>query len=190
MYNPGGPTVKHSRAVALAIVLVLIPPINHRIAIELDFSSGSNTLVGRYGLWSASVQMLRDHPIFGAGLSGFTTVLGPYWNPSHADRFIYPHNLLLTFWSETGLLGVVSFAWILVVGFRVGWGVWRRGAIEWRPIGLGVLLALVSVVVHGQFDVPYFKNDLSLEFWVLMGLVWAAAAWGGERTEQPATASP
>ncbi len=177
-------------AAAAAIVLVLIPPINHRIAIELDFSSGSNTLVGRYGLWSASVQMLRDHPIFGAGLSGFTTVLGPYWNPSHADRFIYPHNLLLTFWSETGLLGVVSFAWILVVGFRVGWGVWRRGAIEWRPIGLGVLLALVSVVVHGQFDVPYFKNDLSLEFWVLMGLVWAAAAWGAERTEQPAAASP
>lgn len=165
-----------SAAVAAAIVLVLIPPINHRIGIELDFSNGSNTLVGRYGLWSATIQMLRDHPIFGAGLSGFTAVLGPYWNPSHTDRFIYPHNILLTFWSETGILGVVSFAWILVVGFRTSWRAWRRAAPDWRPIGLGVLLALVAVVVHGLVDVPYFKNDLSLEFWVLMGLAVISAS--------------
>jgi hypothetical protein len=31
----------------------------------------------------------------------------------------------------------------------------------------------VALVVHGLVDVPYFKNDLSLEFWTLVGLAWA-----------------
>jgi hypothetical protein len=25
--------------------------------------------------------------------------------------------------------------------------------------------------------VPYFKNDLSLEFWVLLGVSWAGCRW-------------
>jgi putative inorganic carbon (HCO3(-)) transporter len=160
-------------AVAVAIVLVLIPPINHRIGIELDFSNGSNTLVGRFGLWSASLQMLQHHVLFGAGLSGFGQALAPYWNATHADRFIYPHNIVLTFWSETGLLGLAAFAWIMGTGFGQGWRGWRRRQSEWRHIELGVFLALVAVVVHGLVDVPYFKNDLSLEFWALLGLAWA-----------------
>jgi len=35
---------------------------------------------------------------------------------------------------------------------------------------------MVAVVVHGLVDVPYFKNDLSLEFWSLLGLACAGAA--------------
>jgi hypothetical protein len=35
----------------------------------------------------------------------------------------------------------------------------------------------VAVVVHGLVDVPYFKNDLSLEFWTLVGLTWAGRQW-------------
>jgi len=27
-------------------------------------------------------------------------------------------------------------------------------------------------------DVPYFKNDLALEFWAVMGLTWAGTRWG------------
>ena len=160
-------------AVAVAIVLILIPPINHRLAVEVNFSNGSNTLVGRFELWRVSLQMLKDHILFGAGLAGFAQTLAPYWNPTHTDRFIYPHNIVLTFWSETGLLGLAAFAWIMVTGFIQGWRGWRTAAADWRPIQLGIVLALVAVVVHGLVDVPYFKNDLALEFWVLLGLVWA-----------------
>jgi O-antigen ligase len=178
-----GIALAHSRrwwllggAAGAAIVLLLIPPINRRVSVELDFANPANTLVGRFGLWQATLKMLEQHPIFGAGLSGFAQVIAPYWNPFHTDRFIYPHNIVLTFWSETGLLGLAAFAWILVTGFVISRRAWRDSSSEWRPIGLGVLLALVAVVVHGLVDVPYFKNDLSLEFWALLGLTAASAA--------------
>jgi len=169
-------------AVAAAIVLILIPPINHRLAVEVDFSNPQNTLVGRFELWRVSLQMLEHHPLFGAGLSGFAQTIAPYWNPTHIDRFIYPHNIVLTFWSETGLLGLAGFVWIMVTGFVQGWRGWKRGEADWRPIQLGVVLALVAVVVHGLVDVPYFKNDLSLEYWAILGLAWAGNRWGALAT--------
>jgi putative inorganic carbon (hco3(-)) transporter len=156
--------------------LMLIPTLRHRVLTDLDPNSGHNTLVGRFHLWSVALQMLHDHPIFGAGLSGFATVIGPYWNPTNVDRFTYPHNIVLNAWTETGLLGVAAFAWILVTGFMSSWRGWRTAPHDWRALHLGILLALVAVVVHGLVDVPYWKNDLSLEFWTILSLSLALAA--------------
>ena len=169
--------------VAAGVVVALIPPIFHRISVEFQ-NVGGTTFFGRAGrleLWSATLQMLRHYPIFGAGMSGFADRVAPYWNANHPERFIDPHNIVLNFWVETGVLGVVAFTWLLVVMFTASWQGWMKSEAEWRPILLGVLLAMVAVVVHGLVDVPYFKNDLSLEFWALLGLVAA-----GRRTPKSA----
>ena len=173
--------------VVVGAAVLLVPPIRHRVVTEINLNDPHNTLVGRTHLWSAALQMLRDHPIFGAGLSGFAAVLAPYWNPYHPDRFTYPHNIVLNFWTETGILGVLAFGAILVVTFARTWRGWRNGsAPEWRAVHLGVMLALVAVLVHGLVDVPYWKNDLSFEFWALVSLTWAPAALTAAR----ATARP
>jgi putative inorganic carbon (HCO3(-)) transporter len=163
-------------AAVVMVGLLLVPAIGRRVWGEIDLNNPRNTLVGRFHLWSAALAMLRDHPILGAGLSGFATRLAPYWNATHTDRFTYPHNIVLNFWSETGIAGVLAFAWILGAGFASAWAGWRKSAAGWRAIHLGVLLALVAVVVHGLVDVPYWKNDLSFEFWVLLALTLAPAA--------------
>jgi O-antigen ligase len=152
--------------------------VSRRIAVELDFSNPQNTLVGRFELWRVSLQMLSHHILFGAGLSGFAQTIAPLWNPTHIDRFIYPHNIVLTFWSETGLIGLAGFVALMITAFVQCWRGWRHDSLDWRPLQLGVLLALVAVIAHGLVDVPYFKNDLALEFWALLGLVWAGNRWG------------
>lgn len=175
--------------VAVGALVALIPPIFHRISIEFQ-NVGGTTFLGRAGrieLWKATLQMLRHYPIFGAGLSGFADRIAPYWNANHPERFIDPHNIVLNFWVETGVLGVIAFGWLLVIAFRESWHGWKESDAGWRPIFLGVLLAMVAIVVHGLVDVPYFKNDLSLEFWALVGLVaagrlWAAQNGGGKVT--------
>jgi len=169
---------------AVAAVLVLIPPIYTRVSVEFQ-NVGGTTLFGRAGrlaLWSATLQMLSHFPVFGAGLSGFADRIGPYWNADHPERFIDPHNIVLNFWVETGVLGVIAMAWLLFIGFRWSWHGWRAGQDLWRAISLGALLALVAVVVHGLVDVPYFKNDLSLEFWIVIAMIECARRWGYKRT--------
>jgi O-antigen ligase len=143
-----------------------------RQAHQLNLADPSTTFVGPLELCRVTLRMLRDHPLFGVGISGFAAGIAPYWNPQHQDRFIYPHNLLLNFWVETGILGVIAFGWLMIQAFRVTWRGWREDR-EWGPLHLGVLLALIGVIVHGLVDVPYWKNDLSFEFWVLLALSWA-----------------
>ncbi len=168
------------------LLLSRVPLIQSRIAHELNFADPYNSIAGRLPLWRSTLRMLRDHPVFGGGLSGFAKSVAPYWTGEYAGKgLIYPHNLLLNFWTETGLLGVVAFVWILIQGFIVSWRGWRWADPAWRPVCLGVLLALVGMVVHGLVDVPYWKNDLSLEFWTLLGVTWAGTRWGTLKGASP-----
>jgi O-antigen ligase len=157
---------------ALAALLVLslgVPPVRHRIAVEFEPDNPNNTVSRRIWLWRSTLSMLARRPLFGGGLSGFKTSVEPYRDPRYTEDLIYPHNLALNLWSETGLLGLFAFAWLLVAGFRASLRA-LRGDPWVRAFGIGVLAVLVAIVVHGLADVPYFKNDQALAFWALLGI--------------------
>ena len=113
--------------------------------------------------------MLSQRPIFGAGISGFPVRVAPF-RPPKAAIHLYPHDIWLTTWSEIGLLGVIVFG---VIFFGLLWQGARSLAAAhdiYRPILWGVVGALVLYTVHGLFDSPYWKNDLSVEFWMIAAL--------------------
>lgn len=159
--------------VVAGAALSRIPAIASRLAHEFNLNDPNNTFVTRLDLWQATLRMLRDHPVLGTGMFGFARSIEPYRGGVYEENLIYPHNIVLNMWTETGLLGVVSFGWLLVQTFRVSWRGWTSGPLPWRAIQLGMVLAMAAVIVHGMVDVPYFKNDLALEFWTFLGLAWA-----------------
>jgi O-antigen ligase len=164
--------------VVVGLAVSQVPLIRHRIAYELHPLPG-NTFDFRLRIWGQTLRMLSHHPVLGIGLSNYQQAMGPYWQD--LPRVIYPHNIVLNFWAVTGLLGLAGFFWLAVRAFLLGWQGWRRHPADWRPYDLGVVLVLVAMVVHGLVDVPFFKNDLSLEFWALLGILWAAHRWSGAR---------
>jgi O-antigen ligase len=159
--------------VVLGVAVSRVPAIASRLEHEFNLSDPNNTFISRLNLWEVTLRMLRDHPIFGSGMFGFRREIQPYRGGIYEENLIYPHNFVLNAWTETGLLGVVSFLWLMVETFRVSWKGWVSGPAGWRAIQLGIVLAMVAIVVHGLVDVPYFKNDLALEFWTFLGLAWA-----------------
>jgi O-antigen ligase len=76
-----------------------------------------------------------------------------------------PHNIFLTFYLTTGLLGFVAFIWLLVIFFQ---NVIAKRA-EFSP---ALVAVMASILAYGLVDTPYFKNDLSLIFWIVWGLAW------------------
>jgi O-antigen ligase len=163
--------------VVLTVAVSRIPPVASRLGHEVNLADPNNSLQERIRLWGATFRMLKDHPVFGSGLSGFKQTIDAYRSGVYSEELIYPHNIVLNFWTETGLLGLAAFTWIFSQAARTAWKAWRDGTPAWKPLQLGVLLVLTGVVVHGLVDVPYWKNDLSLEFWVLLGLSWAGHRW-------------
>ena len=153
-------------AAAGVVGVLTLPVIGARVLGGFDPVWGTFAERGR--IWAATVRMLRDHPLFGAGVNAYQAAMAPY---RAADRLLipepYPHNILLTSYTETGLLGLFAFVWLLIALIVLPWQAFRRATGLHRGLLWGVGAAFAMVLVHGLVDSPYWKNDLSLEFWMI-----------------------
>src|SRR6185436_15836198 len=104
----------------------------------------------------AGIQQIGQHPILGLGLGGFAR-LGLGVN--------YPHNIFLNFWVELGILGLISFLWIMFLSFQ-------QHKNKANVFTLAAIVYLVIFLIHGLVDAPYFKNDLALLFWFVVSLFY------------------
>ncbi len=121
---------------------------------------GSTEIV-RVCLWEGARDFLLSHPQ-GGGLSGFPNGYEKY-RTCDTELFQYPHNLFLNFWTEVGLLGLLAFLYLIFSFIRMV----MKSAAD-NLVKLGLLSYLIYLFVHGMVDVPYFKNDLSAQFWVYL----------------------
>ncbi|MEK7122637.1 MAG: hypothetical protein AAB855_02150, partial [Patescibacteria group bacterium] len=94
----------------------------------------------------------------------------PYHTHDYLEIFLYPHNFIFNFWSETGLYGLISFlgvcATLLIMLFA---RLRRENTFFIRVTSFALFGAFMTILIHGLVDVPYFKNDLSVFFWFLVG---------------------
>lgn len=129
-----------------------------------------DTLQIRYFIWIGTTNLLQDHFIFGAGLNGFKTLYSnQYRLTQFQEQFQYPHNLILTFWTETGIFGLFAFLLLLVNSLSL---VIRNITKSQYKVMGAILIGMLSyVLLHGIVDVPYFKNDLSLQFFIIIALI-------------------
>ncbi len=140
------------------------PLVIHRLSLKaLEYTS-----VTRFEIYGATLQMLVHHPIFGLGLGGYLYVF-------HGFPEIYPHDLWLAFWVELGFVGLAAFAYIFLWLLRNGWQRFLTATGLERLLLWGAVGALVLWGVHGLFDTPYWKNDMSVEFWLVASIQLAAA---------------
>ncbi|MBI2644920.1 O-antigen ligase family protein [Candidatus Uhrbacteria bacterium] len=132
----------------------------------------------RKSIWKETLPMIRDNWILGAGLSGYQERIKPYHKTQGIEIFQYPHNIILNFWSEMGIVGLVAFealvGWYFFILARALFILRKTPAGDERSflqaLAFGCFFAMMTIVIHGLVDVPYFKNDLAVFFWMLMGL--------------------
>lgn len=153
--------IKNVLASALVILLVLfaVPKTRERLLlIAHDPSSSAHT-----SLMLAAAHKLEQSPLLGNGLFGFRTTLMQQNFPG--EILNYPHNIILNFWLEMGLLGLVSFFGIVYLSakhYKINPAWYKTAALAY----------MVALLVHGLVDVPYFKNDLSILFWFVVSILY------------------
>lgn len=132
----------------------------------LEFEERSSTSA-RLQIWDASFDMITDHPILGIGLGQFE--LNYQWKmdelygvETYEWLMPHPHNFLMGIWLNFGILGVLSMIGVLILAFS------RVGRSDFKLVIASMLFA---VLIHGLFDMPFLKNDLAMEFWLLILLL-------------------
>ena len=156
---------------ALGLFLVVVIPQTRAIVVEIIRGTDASTDV-RYVLWQGTAKLLLDRPIVGAGLGGFPALYEQYRLIKHTEFLLYPHNIILNAWVELGLAGAALFCWFLIDASRRAFRIVQSDLTPFgRQLVYGTLAALLVIVVHGIVDVPYFKNDLAIQFWFLLSLI-------------------
>jgi O-antigen ligase len=189
-----------SLVIALGLAILITPQTREYAIDKITLRDLSGEI--RKQQWRETWQMLRDgRLILGSGLMNYSQAIKPYhqegiffnrdkdpefhrhvvWNEEYkkshwqpVEIYLYPHNIVLNFWTELGILGVLLFIWIIFRYMIVGINIARRQTTDDRRqrfIVLGLMGAMIVIIIHGIVDVPYFKNDLAVIFWVLIGML-------------------
>lgn len=155
------------RLLALALLVVIIVTVaavpNLRYRVILPFY-GEKSSVARLSLWETGTKMIKDSPILGQGIHGFNYNWDKFNTDPNLDHYNFPHNFILNTWIDLGLLGLLS--WLVIAGYAVWYGFRNRA----QPYAFGLFLFMVALLAHGLIDIPYFKNDLAMVFWLVMAL--------------------
>lgn len=157
--------------VAAGVGLALVGP--ERVpALE----SALELVFGRAELYKNSLHLVRDYPLSGIGLGDtFGLVYSKYILLIPYVYLTYSHNLFLSVWLNQGLLGLASFAWLLIAFYRLVFHQARRGhdaSLFW-----GAVLGLTVMLQHGLTDAPQYAESRWIQpvFYALLGLSVAAA---------------
>lgn len=168
-----------------AIVVLALSQSSAGFAAALDFTSGTNFV--RLRLWESAIAMIRDRPLTGLGLDQFLYYFGgEYVRPDaiwDAD-LSHPHNFILDFWLRLSFFGVVLFAVMQFVFWRLTASMLKT-ARQRDPLlfamtaGLGGSMA--ALLAHGLVDNSVFVIDLAFIFMfqlaAIMRLRQLAEAW-------------
>jgi putative inorganic carbon (HCO3(-)) transporter len=128
----------------------------------------------RLEIYKYSLKLIKAHPYLGIGFGNFQDRIGAISSGVESFRLfalpyaLHPHNLYLAIWLYQGALGLIFFL-LMLVSFLLR----IRKQIKFELVHAAYFSALVAILLHGLFDTTYFKNDLSVIFWlsVALGLV-------------------
>jgi len=157
------PTV--AAAIIFVLVMALVPGFRHYSYEQLTFQNDSGKV--RLIMWRETWQMLKGRFLSGAGLAGYQETFAPFHKTKYIEIYLYPHNLFLNFLSEIGLGGLIVFLLITIKFFKDSV---KKFLATRQPLFITLSAVMITIIVHGLVDVPYFKNDLAILFWLIIGL--------------------
>lgn len=112
-------------------------------------TDGSN--LGRFDVWTSSINMFKDHPVTGVGIGQWRTIYeSSYRLPTENQHLYHAHNNFIQLLGEVGLLGllgVLIFYGSIIVDNFVVWFKKRD------PYSLCAMIAVICYVfVFGQVE--------------------------------------
>jgi putative inorganic carbon (HCO3(-)) transporter len=132
-------------------------------------SDNRSSFHSRLMIWDASVEIIKDNPLLGIGPGTFQDAYLSYskkFNEPYLEWAVpQPHNIFLAFYLQTGIIGSLGFILILIWFFSC-----RRDEALPRLYWQVINVLMIYILVHGLIDTTYWKNDLSLMFWLLVGM--------------------
>lgn len=170
-----------------ALLVVSVPAGQNLVLPRLRsiVSPNDSSSIYRMAVWRETADMIADFWPSGVGLGhrAYMTAYPQYMH-DRTKRPFHAHNSYLQLLAETGVLGLLAFAWLVWRLFRSSLACLR--AVARRPVGdpyarplrallAGGLAALAGALVHGLVEPLLYIPRVTFTFWFLAGIVLCLA---------------
>jgi O-antigen ligase len=159
---------------ALGMTCVLVAPSLRNRLVTLSQPHDDQSIQERLQLLKSSFQLGMENPVLGVGygrgrlkenlrsrLQGTILEDSPIW---------HTHNLYVELFAGTGLIGLLSFLWLIgQTLFRVSQAALRRDGAE-RLMGFALAASWVAAIVTGVGDIPFYHHETRIFFFSLFAL--------------------
>lgn len=167
---------KNRKLIPVAIILGIaaIPFLPSSIIDRLATIGKDTSTLYRLKIWEGSWKIIEDFWVTGLGLGQepFQKFFNKYTStqlPAHA------HMLPLQIWVEMGLMGIVSFIWMLVRLFKKSMICLFEKKNEYlNNIIIACLSSLAGILVFGLAEYVWFYPRILTMFWIVMSILLAA----------------
>lgn len=147
----------------LGVLITIVLVFFIRMASQKYYTQPSFSTLMRLGYWRSALIMIWKYPLTGVGLGNFNLVVSRY-----------AHNSYLQICAEMGVLGLVSFLWLVI-------GVLKSAFKDSMSPGL---FASVGVfLIHNLIDFSFFLPEISLIWWLLLGILLKKAVRDNKGSE-------
>lgn len=139
---------------------------------DLVHLQNRSSLASRAMIWESAGKMIHDNPIVGIGAGNFQKTYLDYqkYFPPYLEWAVpHPHNLYLAFWLQTGILGLVGFLFLVASWLKQ---LLKSASLDTKkaPLLWTLFGIMVTTLLIGLLDTPYWKTDLAYSFWLIIAL--------------------
>ena len=137
------------------------------ISNRLQGLRANENAIQRAAFFRDGIRIFRDHPILGAGLGGFESLLYGYQDFRYETRYVHNHYIQVLL--DCGIVGFLLYAALLVLTLGALWR-GRRPSLPFRALHPALCAAFCMLVLHSGMEVvmstavylPYALTVLAL----------------------------
>lgn len=138
------------------------------------FASVPKTEVVRARLNEVALKMVVDYPIFGLGLDNFASQSLNYGlSQEFAASEAKVHNLFLAVASETGIMGLILFLWVVSNLVQAALEATEHPNPLVAATAIGIVAGTAGILAHGVVAWGLLTYVVYPLFWLLMGTAFA-----------------
>lgn len=164
----------------LAVVLVTATTAlrreGHLNAPSVARAAGRLVQDARIGIWQTWVLAGAEHPVLGTGFGKDVarSLYAPQLEAAIGGGMTrmgraHPHNLLLSTWVQTGVVGLIAFLALAWATVRHALDAFRRGGLS-AHVGVALLTLLLILFVKNATD-DFYDRTVAVLFWSYAGML-------------------
>ena len=154
-----GSLKKRNALLLMGLLLIFGGILISRTASQQPHTQPAFSLGMRLNYWQDTLRIIKAHPVIGVGVGNFNLMYSRY-----------AHNSYLQVWAEMGILGIMALLWLVIALVKPA----LKNIKDAKKTALPLITAAVVFLIHNFLDFTFFLPEVSLIWWVVLGLTNAS----------------